>query len=338
MQPLFYDLTLHTTLFLLFGSTMGYSQTGDNNVGQHRDFAKAFITAQDYLSHRGRLGDYYWLANPSEFKRACAISHRFIDQSIQQALKDSTACTADGNGDDKKPMTFISALRRKTQDPKTIRDQCLSVLIAGRDTTACTLAWAFRLLIRHPQVLDRLRAEVDATLGLGKDAPCPTRAVIKRMPYLDAVVKEVLRLYPAVPCNGRTAVRTTTLPVGGGPDGQSPFLVRKDQVVGFSVYVMHRRKDLYGEDAHAFRPERWEDGSLFRSIGYAYLPFSGGPRVCLGQEYALLEVGYTIVRLLQYFPHFGLLQGEPVEAVGEEKQELTLVLAPGDGCRVHMRS
>ncbi|EUC50820.1 hypothetical protein COCMIDRAFT_80955 [Bipolaris oryzae ATCC 44560] len=331
LLPLFYDLALNTTLFLLFGSTMGYSQN-DDNPDEGEGFADAFLVAQEFLSHRGRLGDYYWLANSRKFQRACKITHRFIDRGIDAALSDPR-----DDGTDK-DASFCSALRRKTSDRKAIRAQCLAVLLAGRDTTACTLSWAFRLLVRHPRVLEKLRTEIESTIGLGKDAPHPTRAIMKRMPYLDAVFKEVLRLYPIAPVNGRTANCTTTLPVGGGPTGQSPFLVRKGEIIGYSVYVMHRRKDLYGEDAHEFRPERWEDGTLFRRIGYGYLPFNGGPRVCLGQEYAQLEIAYTIVRLIQNFPNMKLPVDETVVPLGMEKQALTLVLAPGDGARVHMRS
>ena len=72
----------------------------------------------------------------------------------------------------------------------------------------------------------------------------------------------VLRLYPSVPINSRSAIKTTTLPVGGGPDGKAPVLVPAGTPVGYCVYVMHRRKDLYGEDAEEFRPERWEGDEL----------------------------------------------------------------------------
>ena len=94
---------------------------------------------------------------------------------------------------------------------------------------------------------------------------------------------EVLRLYPSVPVNSREAISLTTLPIGGGPDGKSPILVRPGEGVGYCVYAMHRRKDIYGDDADAFRPERWEGDSL-KDIGWAYLPFNGGPRLCLGRE------------------------------------------------------
>ncbi len=93
-----------------------------------------------------------------------------------------------------------------------------------------------------------------------------------------------LRLYPPIPINVRFARKTTWLPRGGGPDGSSSVLVRRGTGVGFPVYYMHRRKDIYGQDAMEFRPERWE-GPKLADIGWAYLPFHGGPRLCLGSKY-----------------------------------------------------
>lgn len=146
----------------------------------------------------------------------------------------------------------------------------------------------------------------------------------------------MLRLYPSVPVNGRAALKTTTLPVGGGEDGKAPVLVRRGEAVGYSVYVMHRRKDIYGEDAEEFRPERWE-GDALKDIGYAYLPFNGGPRLCLGQDFALLEASYTIVRILQVFPEIGLSEEEAKVGVGKERQALTLVVASAEGCVVELK-
>lgn len=124
------------------------------------------------------------------------------------------------------------------------------------------------------------------------------------------------------------------LPTGGGPDGNSPILVRKGEVVVFSQYVNSRRKNIYGPDADDFRPERWE-GRELANIGWAYFPFNGGPRQCLGEDFALMEVSYTIVRLLQAASSITLPPGEKFEPVGGEKQRLTLVLSSADGCRVN---
>ena len=95
-----------------------------------------------------------------------------------------------------------------------------------------------------------------------------------------------LRLYPQLPVNIRVASRTTLLPSGGGPDGRSPVLIRRGTGVGYSVYHMHRQKYLYGEDAVEFRPERWEGPELDK-IGWGFMPFHGGPRLCLGSKQVL---------------------------------------------------
>jgi cytochrome P450 len=199
--------------------------------------------------------------------------------------------------------------------------------------------------------MDRLQKEVSSIM---QESESPSREQIRKMPFLASVIKEStfihnvqietytntvpegLRLYPPVPLNNRTAMKTTILPIGGGPDGTSPILVRKGELVVFSQYVNSRRKNIYGQDADDFRPERWEESDM-ANIGWAYFPFSGGPRQCLGEDFALMEVSYTVVRMLQFLPHIELPDGEVIEPVGMERQRLTLVLSSADGCRVKIR-
>jgi cytochrome P450 len=112
------------------------------------------------------------------------------------------------------------------------------------------------------------------------------------------ILNLALRLYPSVPVNTRTAVENTILPVGGGSDRKSPVLIPKGTPVAFSVYALHRRSDLYGMDAECFRPERWdEDLPLFKdktTHNYGYLPFSGGPRACLGSKFGFISSGLVM--------------------------------------------
>lgn len=122
---------------------------------------------------------------------------------------------------------------------------------------------------------------------------------IPRLKFEDLLTFIALRLYPVVPTNGRYAIKDTVLPRGGGPNGDSPVLIKKGEIVAYHVWALHRRKDIYGPDADEFRPERWASPDLRPSWGY--LPFNGGPRICVGQQFALTEAGYTIVRLLQTF-------------------------------------
>ena len=102
-----------------------------------------------------------------------------------------------------------------------------------------------------------------------------------------------------MPRNERKAVRDTVLPFGGGKDGLSPVFVPKGTLVCYNLYAMHRRTDFYGPDAEEFRPERWADGNL--QPRWEYLPFNGGPRICIGQRYALTKVGYVIIRMAREF-------------------------------------
>jgi cytochrome P450 len=134
--------------------------------------------------------------------------------------------------------------------------------------------------------MQKLRLEI-SQLGKG-DGKGITRTDLRNLSYLQNVLKETLRLYPTVPVNMRIASNTTILPVGGGPDRKSPVLIPKGTVLAYSVYTMHRRPDLYGFDAELFRPERWdEDMPMLKdatSQAWGYLPFNGGPRICIGSR------------------------------------------------------
>ena len=145
------------------------------------------------------------------------------------------------------------------------------------------LSWTFFLLVRHPHVLEKLRAEISDT-----DPETLTRADLRKLTYLHNVLNETLRLYPPVPINDRRAEKTIVLPTGGGPDRTAPVLVPKGTTVAWSAYAMHRRPDFYGIDAEIFRPERWDEDLPVRrdktNAKWGFLPFSGGPRSCLGRK------------------------------------------------------
>ena len=189
---------------------------------------------------------------------------------------------------------------RQTTDPIAIRSELLNILLAGRDTTASLLTNVWHVLSRRPDIWKKLQSEI-ATL----DGEIPDFEGLKNLKYLKALLNESLRLHPVVPGNSREAFEDTVLPLGGGPDARAPLFIKKGSVVGWNVYVMHRRKDFYGEDAEDFKPERWLDdlstGKKGLRPGWEYLPFNGGARICLGQQFALTEASYTTVRLCQAF-------------------------------------
>ncbi|KAL8734372.1 MAG: hypothetical protein Q9166_001570 [cf. Caloplaca sp. 2 TL-2023] len=318
LQPLFYRLTLDTTIAMILGQSV-------ESFRREIDlFSRSFNKASLVTATRVRLGDLYFLYAPRGFFSACSTVKSYTDRFVKDALQQKSADASD-------KYTFINDLYTEHhRDTHLVRDQVINVLIAGRDTTAATLSYAIRLLVRYPSALERLRKEIEGVLGKDKDV---TRASIQRMPYLHNVLKETLRLYPPVPINTRFSKRATTLPRGGGLDGSSPLLVREGMPIAYSVYHMQRREDLYGPDAGAFRPERWE-GSELADIKWGYLPFNGGPRLCLGKDFGLMLASYTMVRIIQVFPDMRLAPGETLEEPGEERQHLTLTLSNADGCKI----
>lgn len=188
-------------MFLLFGDSVLELDWG-KVAGQESSFAQAFNLAQDYLAHRGRLGQFYWLLNDRAFRDACSRCHRLVDEAVDKALRTGGG-GAQGKGKEElsSNYSFIDALAEQTQDRTVLRDQCFNVLLAGRDTTGCCLSWSMRLLARHPEVLQRLRDEVASVCGLGPGSQPPSRDDLKpaSMPYLSLVVKEGKHSHPHSP-------------------------------------------------------------------------------------------------------------------------------------------
>ncbi|OJJ98984.1 hypothetical protein ASPACDRAFT_1881697 [Aspergillus aculeatus ATCC 16872] len=274
------------------------------------DFAEAFNYAQEAMTVRailGPFGRFYYDKKAERCNRVCRdFAMPFVEEAVR-AVQDG------GGGSGRKPEKYIFSheLASRTSDKRRILDELMNVLLAGRDTTASLLSNMFFTLAKRPEVWAKLRQEVEELRGLR---------------YLRCCVNESLRLHPVVPMNDRVAVRDTVLPVGGGKDGLSPVYVPKDTIVAYNVYAMHRRKDFYGDNVEVYRPERWEDGRL--QPRWEYLPFNGGPRICIGQQYALTEVAYVTMRLAQEF------QGLESRDSGPWEESLTLTVCSRNGTRV----
>ncbi|KAK4452222.1 cytochrome P450 [Podospora aff. communis PSN243] len=227
LQPLFFNLTLDIATELLFGKSVYSLRAGIDQAEGNRGFAANFNLAQEGLAKRFRLVPFHFLYNPPSFWKACHGVHQFLEQYIQEGgfTRNSLSQSEEEHGS---ASWFIRQLAEKSGSKTDIRNQLLNVLLAGRDTTACCLSWTFRLLVRHPDRMTRLRHEIKEVMS---DETNPTREQIRRMHFLTCLIKESLRLYPPVPLNNREAVRTTILPTGGGAGGTSPILVRKGEVV-----------------------------------------------------------------------------------------------------------
>jgi cytochrome P450 len=226
------------------------------------------------------------------YKRGIRILEKFIEPYIERTLALSTDELEKLSKSDK-DFTFLHNCARFTRDPKVIRDQLMAVLIAGRDTTAATLSWTVYELARYPDVYRKLRNEILAVVGPNRS---PTYEDVKNMTYLTHTLNETLRLYPAVPYNVRAALEDTSLP---GEPGQPDIVVLKDDMVVYSALSMQRRRDLYPPvsekfaDPAIFSPDRWDH---WTPKAWNYVPFNGGPRICVGQNFAMTEMAYTSKR------------------------------------------
>ena len=168
-----------------------------------------------------------------------------------------------------------------------LRDEVMTLMIAGHETTANALSWLWYLLDRHPDEQERLRAEIIAATG----GSAPTVDDLPRLPRLKAVIQETLRLYPPVWMFDRRAL---------GPDDLTGTKVARGDLVIFCPYAIHRLPDLWS-DPEAFRPERFEAGREEQKNKFAYLPFSAGPRTCIGNSFAMIESQIIVGTLLSRF-------------------------------------
>ncbi len=181
---------------------------------------------------------------------------------------------------------------------REVRDQAMTILLAGHETTANALAWTFYLLGQHPVVRENVEREVDSVLA-GRPA---TVADLPNLPYALSVLKEAMRLYPPAYMIGRRATREITI-------GQAR--VAKNQVVIVNVVGIHRQKNAF-PDPDRFDPERFTPEREKALPPHAYLPFGAGPRICIGNHFALME-GHLLLATLAQKLRFELVSKKPVE-------------------------
>ena len=184
-------------------------------------------------------------------------------------------------------VDLLGTLVASGMDDGLIRDQLLTMLIAGHDTSTALLAWALYLLGTHPDAMARARAEVDAVLG--GDAPAIEHAA--QLPYLDQLVKETLRLYPPIHLGTRTAAMDLEF---------NGYRIPAGTRVLYSIYLTHR-DPRHWPDPDRFKPGRFSPEQNKTRTPYAYVPFGGGPRICIGFMFAEVEVKIVLARLLQQF-------------------------------------
>ncbi|KAJ5518647.1 Cytochrome P450 E-class group I [Penicillium expansum] len=294
-------------------------------------FAEAFRYVQQRQAEYFRFSVFSNVMSRTEFRKNLKIMDEFIQPYIETVLDRSAG---ELNEKLSKSQTFLDALASFTRDPRILRDQLVAVLLAGRDTTAATLSFCLFELSRNPKVVAKLRDEIRNRLGVGAEAQKPSYADLKEMKYLNAVLHETMRLYPVVPFNVRYSLRDTTLPRGGGSDGLAPVGVRANSRIFYSTMLMQRDPDLYDGpgaenyfDPGEWIPERWVSG--WQPKPWHFIPFNGGPRICIGQQFAIIEMGYTVIRILQAYERIIALPVGGKDKVEDPVLRFEVTLSPG---------
>ncbi|KAM3234260.1 Cytochrome 97B3, chloroplastic [Capsicum annuum] len=247
-------------------------------------------------------------------------------------------------------LRFLVDMRGVDVDDRQLRDDLMTMLIAGHETTAAVLTWAVFLLAQHPDKMKKAQSEIDAVLGQGRT----TFESLKELEYLRLIVVESLRLYPQPPLLIRRSLKSDKLPGGynGDKDG---YEIPAGTDVFLSVYNLHR-SPYFWDKPNEFEPERflvqresqgiegWAGFDPSRSPGalypneiisdFAFLPFGGGPRKCVGDQFALMESTIALAMLLQKFDVE--LKGSPKDV--ELVTGATIHTKTGLWCKLKKRS
>jgi cytochrome P450 len=225
---------------------------------------------------------------PTRYDREFRRARRTLIEVVEGIIADRRS--REGAGDDLLAM-FMSARDEDTGERMSdgqLRDEVITMLLAGHETTALALSWTWALLSRHPRVAERLRAELAARLG-GRS---PTASDATALPYTRGVLNETLRLHPPAYLLNRH-VRADDVIEG--------CRVHRGGSVVVPVTLLHRLPE-YWERPDEFLPERWLDAEAEkRRPRFAYLPFGGGPRLCIGNAFSLMEATLVLATLAQRF-------------------------------------
>ncbi|KAH8698215.1 cytochrome P450 [Phaeosphaeriaceae sp. PMI808] len=265
-----------------------------SNQQPFRDAMDKLLKIASFRQLLGKAGLYLrddWIA-PSATK--------FIDRYLDAFADHAYAREADlGHTKD---LTLIGDMIQRGKSRADVKNAVCAILLAGKDPTTTTLAWAYYELAKHPEVFAKMKAEVKEHLGADQ---IPTLQDFHKMKYIRMVIKETLRVHHPLGYNARVPVKDMTLPRGGGPDGRSPVAVLKETQIFYSLLSLQLRDDMGVEDVNAWNPDRWETWRPRNK--WEYIPFNYGPRICIGQVFGNFQMEYFFVRLCQEFESITLL-------------------------------
>ncbi|CAG8472678.1 11677_t:CDS:10 [Paraglomus brasilianum] len=316
LQGLFFRYTMDTFGKICFSRDFQcLSKPNEPNA-----FASAFDFAQSVIEHR--FMSPFWKLTEAFTKQGRKFREavKFLDDYAYDVIRERR--TADPHGHTVNDL--LGLFIREDMSDEELRDIFLNFMIAGRDTTAQALSWMFYRICTRPDVEERLLNEINTVLD-GKAAP--DYEDIHLMKYTEAVFLETLRLHPSVPRAAKVAVNDDVLPDG--------TFIPAGTVVSYHHYSMGKSKILWGDTAEEFRPERFLDanGDVRKISPFTFPVFNAGPRTCLGQQFASIEVLTVVSMVLKHFKIELKSKEEPLPG-----RSLTLPMAQPLLCRVLMKN
>ena len=231
---------------------------------------------------------------PTKANRASRANVEFLNNTMRRIIEQHRH-----RGEDQGDLLSMLMLAQdedgERMDDQQVRDEAMTIFIAGHETTANAMSWTLYLLAQHPEVEQALHREVDA-LGAA-----PTMHDLARLPYTEMIIKESMRLYPPAWVVPRLVIQDFTL---------RGYDIRRNSIVFTSPYTMHRHPRYY-EQPERFIPERWTLEMEKTLPKYAYFPFGGGPRVCIGNGFAMMEARLILATIAQHWQP-RLVEGQSV--------------------------
>src|SRR5579863_6039904 len=256
----------------------------------------------------------HWLPTPTNIRMERAI--RQIERVLYRIIAEKRASGRDA-GDLLSMLLAAQDEDGSRMTDKQLRDEAITLFLAGHETTANTLSWTWWLLAQNPAVEAKLHAELRNVLG-GRS---PSMEDLPKLTYTNHIITESMRLYPPAWGTARTAIEDHEI---------AGYSVPKGSGVSFAQWTVHRDPRWY-EAPEEFRPDRWEGDLLKRIPRFAYFPFGGGPRQCIGNTFALMESALVLATIAQQY-RFRLVEGHPVVPLA------SITLRPRHGIRVVMES
>ncbi|XP_065366483.1 cytochrome P450 4d2-like [Calliphora vicina] len=304
------------------------------------EYAQAITTVARIMANRfikplQRTDVLFRLTAPKQYQesqRCIKVLHKFttdvIEQrraALEQSLKDGSLKTEteDSELNTKKRMALLDVLLQSSVNgvPLTnedIREEVDTFMFEGHDTTTSGISFALYLIARHPEVQVKLVEEIKQVLGTDKNKPVTYRE-LQDLKYMECAIKESQRLYPSVPAIGREITEDITV---------GDIAIPAKTNLSLSLFMVLRDPD-YFSNPDDFKPERFESESDEKINPFAYTPFSAGPRNCIGQKFAMLEMKSTLSKMLR---HFELLPLGP-----DVKPVINLILRSTTGIHVGLR-